>query len=862
MEDDSIQFKEGDIVADRFRVVRFIAKGGMGEVYEVEDTRLQGVHLALKTILPHIASKPDMHERFEREVLLARRVVHTNLCPIYDIFHCRHGNAEITFLTMKLLPGETLAARLKRQGPIALEEATPIVIQVASALAAAHDAGILHRDIKAANIMLNGSGPQVQACVTDFGLARAYQTDSTVLSLDGVAGTPGYLAPELFHGAPPSTASDVYALGVVIYDMLAGHLPPFSLDSKTKVTSDPAIAQLPASWKTLIACSLETEPSSRYQSISEALDAFRNGGRPERSFTTIGPPLSRRSAIGLGVAATAAAAGGVWFNWSRIGFALHPLPTKRFVALLGWPPPSDARIAPMVAAAIDAIGSELARAEAFDHNLLIIPHSVGKDMTSPAQLNELRESLGANLVLAVSGVAESKGVHLMLRVLDPAASRTLRESPLNIPPGDPLSLPQRAVRIAAQLLNVARFEPDDARSKVGTNNPDAFAAFQAGLTLKNQPNDTGLQAAIDKYKQAIDIDPHYARAYAGLAWAYCRLYFLHKDTSALSLAQVNCDAALASDPRLVEGHLALGSVLQYRGDIQGAFRETSKALAIDPTNPSTLVYQAQLYTRSNRWEDAAATFERVLKLRPNYWLAHHELAILYASEGRYAEALSQFRAVTLEMPKNALAFSNVGAAYLQQGKVDEAIENLTKSLSLEQSDGAASTMAGALRAKRKYSEALEFAKKAVSLGPDDSYNWLELGECYSFLQGHQRDAKSAYAKSASLAEQELQTNPSDGPLWMILALTKIKSGAPQTAEASVEKAERNHADDLDSQLVKARIFELLARRDEALTTAVRCLSRGATLFQFETMPDIGPLLKDPRFQEAAKSIRSKTIANL
>ncbi|MEO7030649.1 MAG: hypothetical protein ABI147_14735, partial [Acidobacteriaceae bacterium] len=98
LEDDSIQFKEGDIVADRFRVVRFIAKGGMGEVYEVEDTRLQGVHLALKTILPHIASKPDMHERFEREVLLARRVVHTNLCPIYDIFHCRHGNAEITFL--------------------------------------------------------------------------------------------------------------------------------------------------------------------------------------------------------------------------------------------------------------------------------------------------------------------------------------------------------------------------------------------------------------------------------------------------------------------------------------------------------------------------------------------------------------------------------------------------------------------------------------------------------------------------------------------------------------------------------------------------------------------------------------------
>jgi serine/threonine-protein kinase len=313
------------------------------------------------------------------------------------------------------------------------------------------------------------------------------------------------------------------------------------------------------------------------------------------------------------------------------------------------------------------------------------------------------------------------------------------------------------------------------------------------------------------------------------------------------LAEANCAAALALDPQLVEGHLALASVLEYRGDKEGAFRETGKALALDPSNPKTLVYQAQLYFRSNQWSDAEQTFGRVLKARPNFWWAHHELGVLYNSQGRYAEALNQFRAVTLEVPKSAIAFSNVGSVYLEQGKLDEATSNLARSLSFEQTDSAASTMAEALRAGGKYVQAVDFAKKAVDLGPEEGDNWLELGDCYSFLPGHQNDAKNAYRKSASLQEQELQTDPASGPDWMILALARIKSGYPQTAPDLIEKAEHYYADDMDSQLYKARILELLGRREDALNTISRCFARGATLFQLETMPDMGELRKDPRY---------------
>ena len=152
------QLKPGQVLIDRFVIVRFIAKGGMGEVYEAEDRFLQGVHVALKTILPQIADDPALRQRFEREVLVAREVSHPNLCPIYDIFHGEQPPANFLFLTMKLLPGETLAARLRRTASISIAEGLAILKQMAAGLAAIHAAGIIHRDIKPNNIMLDGIG--------------------------------------------------------------------------------------------------------------------------------------------------------------------------------------------------------------------------------------------------------------------------------------------------------------------------------------------------------------------------------------------------------------------------------------------------------------------------------------------------------------------------------------------------------------------------------------------------------------------------------------------------------------------------------------------------------------------------------
>ena len=837
------RLRENDILTGRFRIVRFIAAGGMGEVYEVEDRQLQGVRLALKTILPHIAARPDMQERFEREVLLARRVSHPNLCPIYDIFHCRHEDTDLIFLTMKLLPGETLSARIDRDGPVPLEEAARIVEQVASALSAAHGAGILHRDIKTANIMLDGSGPDVRACVTDFGLARAYQSESTILTADGIAGTPGYLAPELFQGEPPSTATDIYAFGVVVYKMLSGHAPPYRPG-----TRDSFMDQLPANWRRFIDCCLQPSPVGRCHNLSEAVATLLTGSQVPRRPADGMAKITRRHILAMGAGTVAAAAGGVWLNWSRIDFALHPLPAKRFVALMDWPAPADLKIAPLISTVVDAIGNELARAEAYDHNLFIMPKHVGKGVTSLSQVNDVRESLGANLVLTASAVPAVNGFQLLLRVLDVAASKTLREQSIRVPLDEQLQLPEKAVRVAAAMLGIKQYKPNDDRSAVGTSNREAYQAFQEAEDLVKKENDEGLDAAIEKYKQAINLDPRYAMANAKLAMAYFRSYILHREEGALLLARANCKTALDQNPNLVEAHLALGSVLEWTGDKPGAVREISKALSIDPSNPRAMLFEGQMLTRCNRWQDAQEAFLRLQKARPNYWLAHEELGIALGWEGKYAKAAEEFRAASVAAPKQLYPLANLSSMYLQMGKLDDGLQIANRAWSLAPNAIAAHCMAAAFRYKRSYAEALSYALQATKLSPDYSEKWIELGDCCSFVKNKKKIADDAFARTGKLEEQTLQTNPTDGPAWMKLSLAQAKAGDLEKSLKSIRKADENYADDLDSQLLKVRVLELLGRRDEALATAARSLSRGAGRIQFEVMPDTADLRNDVRFQ--------------
>jgi serine/threonine protein kinase len=217
-------FSPSELVADRFRIVRLIGQGGMGEVYEAIDLVLR-VPVALKTIRTDFAADAATRARFLRELQLARRVAHPNVCRTYELWKEERGSSEIVFLTMELLEGETLADWLKREARLPPATALPVLEQLAAALDAIHELNIIHRDLKPANVYVVPDGPRApRVVVTDFGLARMTAHDATFTS--ALAGTPAYMAPEQFDAGECSVASDVYAFGVICFEMLTGQRQP------------------------------------------------------------------------------------------------------------------------------------------------------------------------------------------------------------------------------------------------------------------------------------------------------------------------------------------------------------------------------------------------------------------------------------------------------------------------------------------------------------------------------------------------------------------------------------------------------------------------------------------------------------
>ena len=217
-------FHPGALVAKRYQVIRFIARGGAGEVYEVEDLELHA-KVALKTLRPEGAGDEALLARFRREINLARKITHPNVCRVYDLGLDPSPRGWVTFLTMELLAGETLRRRIQRVGAMSTANALPIVEQLAAALAAAHAHGVVHRDFKSDNVILVEADAGDRAVVTDFGLARSAEVSGLTTASGTLKGTPAYMAPEQVTGGAIGPWTDIYALGIVLYEMVTAELP-------------------------------------------------------------------------------------------------------------------------------------------------------------------------------------------------------------------------------------------------------------------------------------------------------------------------------------------------------------------------------------------------------------------------------------------------------------------------------------------------------------------------------------------------------------------------------------------------------------------------------------------------------------
>jgi eukaryotic-like serine/threonine-protein kinase len=388
-EADLPHLKSGELLAGRFTILRFIARGGMGAVYEANDVMLRS-RVALKVIRGRIATDAAAMERFRREVLLARRVSHPNICRVYELYQATTATGgPIHFLTMELLEGETLSQRISRQGRLTTVEALPLAQQLCWGLAAAHSAGVIHRDFKSSNVILvpgdkssaESTAPSTRLVITDFGIARAVQLGSGQTS-DGpltggaaILGTPEYMAPEQVTGGTVTAATDIYALGVVLYEMVTGKLP-FTGDTPLVVAAKrlneppprPELATpgLEGGWsETLMRC-LSREPERRFKS---ALDIFPELERPRRRWPRWATPSAVALALLLG--AFAAVRGLPSLRKAEPPRAVVPAAPRPVLAILGF---RDELASPELVwvptAVSETLGRELATAET---SLRVIP---------------------------------------------------------------------------------------------------------------------------------------------------------------------------------------------------------------------------------------------------------------------------------------------------------------------------------------------------------------------------------------------------------------------------------------------------------------------------------------------------------
>jgi serine/threonine protein kinase/Tol biopolymer transport system component len=277
------RFQSGQLIAGRFAIVRFIARGGMGEVYEAKDQFLQDAGVALKIIRPEIAGDATTSTRFEQEVLLARKVVHPNLCPIYEIFRCDQPAPPFLFLTMRLLQGETLYARFEQGKKLETGEAADICKQLLAGVAALHAGGVIHRDLKPNNVMLEkgqSSESGFHVSIMDFGLARPHEAANTLFGSGVIAGTPGYMAPELLRGERPTKATDLFALGVVLHQVLTGERPLAS-EGGLSLAPSPSLrsTRALAGWVQAVEGFLSPDPESRNRAFERVWPA-QNGTAP------------------------------------------------------------------------------------------------------------------------------------------------------------------------------------------------------------------------------------------------------------------------------------------------------------------------------------------------------------------------------------------------------------------------------------------------------------------------------------------------------------------------------------------------------------------------------------------------------
>lgn len=657
----------GTVFAGRYQVIEELGMGGMGRVYKVHDLEVQE-KIALKLLNPEIATDAEMIQRFRNELRLARTISHRNVCRMYDL-----GQYDGDYyITMEYVPGENLKTFVRRSGQLTVDKAVGVASQICEGLAEAHRAGIIHRDLKPQNVMIDSEG---NARIMDFGIARSLKSEG--LTGPGmIIGTPEYMPPEQVDGHPADQRSDIYAAGVILFEMLTGR-PPFqgatplstALMHKTEAPPDPRTfnEHVPQGLSRLVLRCLEKDMNKRYPSAGDLLSDLTAMGRKPGVLESTGPQpqparrttikllggrLKRPAIAGLavGLVLIIIAASFLVFRGARNAgrTGSEPVGWKNSVAVLPFLDRSPGKDQEGICDALAE--SVIVRLSQFQELKVTGTNSALHYKNTDKDARQVGGELGVANVLFGTLQREGDIVRVSAELTNRDSNSVIWSNRFDQKLEGLFDLYDRISGQIAEALEVKLLRgPAAGLEKDRPKNLQAYEYYMKGMSfIKSRYvlyfKEEDFRTGVEMFDKALKLDPDYAMAYYGLVWAY---EYHHQITSSERDAEIlrkSAETAQRLDPSSALTNACQAYVLyEYKGERERSFELCKKALAINSNLADVVFLVGMCYLYHGLYDQGVRYLSRAVELDPyNFWTPY-KLAMCYMSKGEFEKADLNFK---------------------------------------------------------------------------------------------------------------------------------------------------------------------------------------------------------------------------
>jgi tetratricopeptide (TPR) repeat protein/predicted Ser/Thr protein kinase len=777
----SVAFAPGAIIAGRYEILQALGEGGMGTVYKAKDRELDRI-VAVKTIRPELASNPAIIKRFKQELILARQVTHRNVVRIYDL-----GEADgVKFITMEYIEGRDLTSLLREKGKLAPKEAAEIMEQVCRALEAAHMEGVVHRDLKPQNIMIDAHG---KVSVMDFGIARSTEVAAEAMTYTGaIIGTPQYMSPEQARGEKLDARSDLFSFGIVFYEMLTGNSPykadtvMSSLYKRTNEAARPAIElvpEIPRGLSEMVSKCLDRDLALRYQNAGEIiadLDAWW-GKRPTLASLPVSVPGTRRVLAWKWIAAAAAAVLLLVGTQIVVQRLTHKTPAQHapvsvlvadFTNHTG-DPIFDDTLEPMFNVALEGASFVNAFSRGTARKLAQkLPHPTDKLDEQAARLVAVGQGISAVITGELGRRGDSYSISAI--ALDSVTGNVLAKTEVTAANKDEvlLAIPKLAGPIRTALGDTTPESVQVEKARGALSAASLEAVHQYGVAME-QLNAGNMEEALRSFSNAVALDPNFARAYGGRAAASGNLGKTQDAEKDLKLAMEHVDRMTDRERYRIRG------VYYYTTrNWQKCVEELSELVSRFPADNFGQSELAGCYLYLHDFPKAVAAMRRAVEIVPKGALQRVALSLYSSYNGDFAGGEREARAA-LGLNPSFLAYLALAEAQLGLGQMSQATETYHKleKVSVLGASLAASGLADMASFEGRYADAVRILERGAAAdlaakNPDNAAEKIAALAHIQVLRGQKGPAVAAATKASAMSQ--------DVPVRVLAAQTFVEVG--------------------------------------------------------------------------------------